>query len=74
MDEIVCTHCGAGGLEPGYLDDRGEGSQGFTRWVEGELERGLLGGARKRGRQGWEIEAYRCPLCSHLELFAFRPA
>lgn len=74
MKDIRCTHCGAAGLEPGFLDDLGQGSRGFTSWVEGELERGLLGGARTMGRPRWLVDAYRCPLCDHLELFATRRA
>ncbi|TMR90811.1 hypothetical protein [Nonomuraea basaltis] len=74
MSELHCTHCGEGGLEPGFIMDQGEHSKGFARWVEGALERGLLGGARLMGRPKWEIDAYRCRYCHHLELFASRPA
>jgi hypothetical protein len=73
MSDLHCTHCGAHGLEPGFIMDQGEHSKGFARWVEGGLERGLLGGARLMGRPKWEIDAYRCPSCHHLELFATRP-
>ncbi len=69
-----CTHCGEGGLEPGFVGDFGEASRGFARWVQGALERGIFGGARLMGRPKWEIEAYRCPSCHHLELFAARRA
>ncbi|MDI5973846.1 hypothetical protein POF50_031660 [Streptomyces sp. SL13] len=70
MNSIRCTQCGAVGLEDGFLLDAGEGSRGFARWVEGALEKGLLGGAKRMGRPRRQIEAFRCPACGHLELFA----
>ncbi|MER7361112.1 hypothetical protein ACI2LC_14410 [Nonomuraea wenchangensis] len=65
-----CTHCGEYDLEPGFVMDSGDNSKGFIRWVEGALERGLFGGARLLGRPKWQIDAYRCRTCNHLELFA----
>ncbi|MFI9592526.1 hypothetical protein [Nonomuraea sp. NPDC052265] len=73
MDNLRCTHCGAEGLEPGFVADQGEHSRGYARWVEGALARGIFGGARLMGRPKWEIDAYRCRSCHHLELFATRP-
>ncbi|WP_285564937.1 hypothetical protein [Streptomyces sp. RTGN2] len=70
MNNIRCTQCGAVGLEPGFVEDSGQGSRGYARWIAGALERGLFGGARRMGRPHWQIDAYRCPTCSHLELFA----
>lgn len=69
MDDIRCTHCGATGLEQGFIDDAGENSRGYAQWIEGALERGIFGGAKRMGRPHWQIDAYRCPNCSHLELF-----
>ncbi|WP_165974861.1 hypothetical protein [Nonomuraea deserti] len=51
-----------------------DSDQGYVRWVEGALERGLFGGAKLFGRAKWEIEAYRCRSCHHLELFARNPS
>ncbi|GGQ40363.1 hypothetical protein ACFYNW_36950 [Streptomyces virginiae] len=65
-----CTYCGGVGLEPGFVEDAGEGARGYARWIAGPLERGLFGGAKRLGRPRRRIEAYRCPHCSHLELFA----
>jgi hypothetical protein len=65
-----CTHCGAEELELGFIEDRGQHSGGYGRWVQGSLELGVFGGARRMGRQRRPIEAYRCSRCSHLELFA----
>ncbi len=70
MDSIRCTQCGTSQLEEGFVLDAGEGSRGYTRWVQGALEKGPLGNARRMGRTKRQIEAYRCPKCGHLELFA----
>ncbi|MDN3359118.1 hypothetical protein [Actinomadura sp. DC4] len=70
MNELKCTYCGATGLEPGFILDSGGGSPGYTRWVEGRLERGVFGGAKLARRPKWRVEAFRCPRCLHLEMFA----
>lgn len=73
MNNIRCTQCGAVGLEQGFVEDTGQATKGDARWVAGPLERGPLGGAKRMGRPHWQIDAYRCANCSHLELFATRP-
>ncbi|WP_405581350.1 hypothetical protein [Streptomyces sp. NBC_01190] len=73
MDTYTCTLCGSGGLERGFVEDSGEGGRGYSRWIAGPLQLGAFGGAKRRGRQRWQIDAYRCPACGHLELFAARP-
>jgi predicted nucleic-acid-binding Zn-ribbon protein len=70
MNDIKCTQCGAVGLEQGFVEDTGEGTRGYARWIAGALERGPFGGAKRMGRSRWQIDAYRCPQCGHLELFA----
>jgi hypothetical protein len=70
MDTKKCTHCGAAGLQPGFIEDSGQAARGYARWIEGFLERGIFGGAKRMGRERWRIDAYRCTSCSHLELFA----
>ncbi|MGW2564130.1 hypothetical protein ACWCXB_33925 [Streptomyces sp. NPDC001514] len=70
---MKCTQCGRAGLEPGFIEDTGEHSRGYARWIAGALERGILGGAKRMGRPRWQIDAYRCPTCGHLELFARQP-
>ncbi|MFD4543608.1 hypothetical protein [Streptomyces bauhiniae] len=65
-----CTHCGTVGLEPGFVEDAGQSSRGYARWIQGALEKGIFGGAKRMGRPTWQIDAYRCPNCAHLELFA----
>ncbi|MGW1737244.1 hypothetical protein ACWCPQ_00380 [Nocardia sp. NPDC001965] len=69
MKEARCTYCAGTALEPGFLEDRGEGSAGFLLWVEGALERGMFGGAKRFGRPRRVIDAFRCTRCGHLELF-----
>jgi hypothetical protein len=74
MNDIKCTYCGATGLESGFILDSGQGSRGYTRWVQGALERGPLGGAKVMGRPKWQVEVFRCPRCAHLEMFALQRA
>jgi hypothetical protein len=68
-----CSSCGGTALEPGFIEDSGEGSRGYARWIAGPLERGIFGGARRMGKQRWQIEAFRCTSCGHLDLFAHKP-
>ncbi|MBO8190131.1 hypothetical protein ITI46_00120 [Streptomyces oryzae] len=70
MQNITCTHCGAGGLEQGFVEDSGQNARGYSRWIAGPLERGIFGGAKRMGRPARQIDAYRCLECGHLELFA----
>ncbi|MCP9963279.1 hypothetical protein LUX05_21390 [Streptomyces somaliensis] len=70
MENSKCTQCGTVGLEPGFVEDGGERSRGYARWISGPLELGILGGAKRMGRPRWQIDAGRCPRCGHLELFA----
>ncbi|MCD9876855.1 hypothetical protein [Streptomyces guryensis] len=70
MNNYKCTYCGTLGLVDGFIEDEGQGARGYARWIEGALERGPLGGAKRLGRPRRQIEAYRCPKCGHLELFA----
>ncbi|MBW5252743.1 hypothetical protein P8A21_38755 [Streptomyces poriferorum] len=70
MNNYTCTHCGTVGLMEGFIEDAGEHSRGYARWIEGALERGVFGGAKRMGRPRRQIEAFRCPKCGHLELFA----
>ncbi|MGA8046823.1 MAG: hypothetical protein WCA30_11230 [Dermatophilaceae bacterium] len=65
-----CSYCGRGPLEPGFIEDAGEQSQGYLRWIAGPLQRGLFGGAARFGRQRTPVHAFRCAACNHLDLFA----
>jgi hypothetical protein len=64
-----CSACGGDELEPGFLEDSGEGSSGDVRWIRGPRELGFLGGTRRRGKQRYRVETYRCLNCSHLDLY-----
>ncbi|MER7837993.1 hypothetical protein ABTY98_19370 [Streptomyces sp. NPDC096040] len=71
MNNIRCTQCGTEGLESGFVEDGGSQARGYTRWIAGPLKRGLVGFAvDTRRRLKRQIDAYRCPSCAHLELFA----
>ena len=72
VDDIRCTHCGATELQPGFIEDTGEATLGYVRWIEGALELGFSGSAKRRKRPRRQIDAYRCTRCDHLELFARR--
>ncbi|QKG27357.1 hypothetical protein [Actinomadura verrucosospora] len=72
--EMTCTQCGGGDFEAGFIEDAGQSSQGYARWIEGALELGLFGGAKRMGRPRRRIEAWRCRQCGHLEMFARDPA
>jgi predicted nucleic-acid-binding Zn-ribbon protein len=65
----TCTQCGNQALEDGFIEDMGQASQGYARWVAGPLKRGVFGGARRLGRLRREILAFRCRECGHLELY-----
>jgi hypothetical protein len=70
MTRARCTQCGSEDLEPGFVDDPGTQTPGYARWIPGPLQRGVFGGARRLGKPRWQIDAWRCRYCSHLELFA----
>lgn len=67
MIQLKCTQCDGPELAEGFLLDRGQG--GDSVWVEGAMETGPLGGTRRFGRAKWQVAAYRCARCGHLELF-----
>ncbi|KUO07880.1 hypothetical protein AQJ58_33545 [Streptomyces sp. DSM 15324] len=68
--EMRCTQCQGFELEPGFVEDAGDHSRGYARWIPGPLQRGIFGGAKRLGRPRFRTDAYRCRACGHLELFA----
>lgn len=67
----TCTACGAQGLlDEGWLEDTGESSRGYVRWVEGARDTGFFGGFSAMGASRILVRAFRCRECNHLELFA----
>lgn len=67
----ACGYCGKGPLVRGFIEDAGERSQGYARWIPGALQRGIFGGASTFMKQRVAIHAFRCESCGHLDLFAF---
>jgi hypothetical protein len=68
---VTCTQCGMAGLQLGYILDLAQGGGLYARWLAGPLELGSMGGVKKlRRKPKWRIDAFRCPQCGHLELFA----
>lgn len=65
-----CTQCDTSPLDEGFVEDTGQSSFGYARWIPGPLKRGIFGGAKRVGKERWVINALRCPRCGHLELFA----
>ncbi len=51
------------------MEDMGQSSQGYARWIPGPLERGIFGGAYRLGKQRFPIAAHRCGACGYLSLF-----
>ena len=62
---MTCT-CGGTEFEDGFIDDV---LQGRVRWIEGEVEIGIFGNAKRSG-PNWVVVARRCTACSRLELVA----
>ena len=67
-----CTQCGNPNLDDGFVEDSGQNTRGFARWIAGPLELGPFGGAKRLGRRRHPILAFRCTECGHLELFVDR--
>jgi hypothetical protein len=65
-----CTSCSGQSLEPDFLEDSSRNSTGYIRWIQGPLQKGLFGGARRWGRPRWDVEALRCATCGHVELYS----
>jgi hypothetical protein len=62
-----CLRCG-GDLDPGFIEDAGQASQGRARWIPGPIETGLLGGTKRIFKERHDIVALRCSDCGKLEL------
>ncbi|RZS29554.1 hypothetical protein EV193_12039 [Herbihabitans rhizosphaerae] len=61
-----CAACGALRLQPGFIEDP---QRGYARWIPGQMERGVFGGAKRAGRERWATEAYRCTECNFLNQY-----
>lgn len=70
-----CPSCGSDDLVDGFLEDTGEHSKGFVRWIAGPLETGRRGRAKiSESKPRWIVDSSRCLLCGHVSLFANRRA
>lgn len=67
QDARTCSRCD-GRLQEGFIEDRGETPMAL-RWIAGSLEKGLFGGAKVMFKDRYDITAYRCGQCGHLDLF-----
>ncbi|GAA1790458.1 hypothetical protein GCM10009811_14170 [Nostocoides veronense] len=65
-----CPWCGETGFEPGFIEDTGQAAKGFARWIPGEMNKGIFGGAARFGRERMDINGQRCLSCGFLALFA----
>lgn len=75
MDEATgCTRCG-GALRQGFLEDKGDrGAIAASRvlsWIDGPGEKGVFGGAKVLGKNRYDVQAFRCENCGHLDLFVY---
>lgn len=60
-------------MEQGFLLDRTPGGEYETKWVRGAPERSFWRGTKVGDKERIAVQAYRCPQCGALKLFA-RPA
>ena len=67
QDARKCSRCD-GRLREGFLEDRGETASAL-RWIEGPLEKGIFGGAKVMFKDRYDVSAFRCEKCGHLDLF-----
>ena len=72
QDTRHCSRC-HGQLRLGFLEDKGErggiGTSVVLSWIDGPAKKGVFGGARVAGKSRYEVKAYRCEQCGHLDLF-----
>lgn len=80
LSKKKCTACGLWGLEPGFLPDVGAAQTWIAVWVPGQPSSAKSvwermrsgGGVNLDGVGAKAVEAYRCPECGHLQLYATR--
>lgn len=66
---IRCSQCAGSEFDEGFIEDMGQSSAGYARWIPGALERGVFGGAKRLGKERYPVVAYACRACGHLELY-----
>jgi len=65
----ICPACNAA-MKRGWVLDHMYGGRAVSSWIEGEPEKGMLGGVKLGGRQAIEIETWRCIKCGLLQNYA----
>ncbi|MEI8372246.1 MAG: hypothetical protein WCJ35_05335 [Planctomycetota bacterium] len=68
-----CLRCG-GDMQEGYIADRVAGWYDPTKWFEGKLVTGFLGGIQKAKSKPLLVRTWRCVQCGYLESYADKPA
>ena len=66
---MSCPKCN-GDMEAGFVPDFSYGSVFCSSWVEGDAEKGWLGGVKTKNRTKIAITTYRCTNCGFLESYA----
>jgi hypothetical protein len=74
VTQRTCGQCGSRELDIGaVLEHKGDANTpAIVQWIAGIPERGVFG-LKVRKTPRWEVQTYRCTVCSHLESFAVDP-
>ena len=71
--KLKCSRCATGELVPGFIEDKGVRTNMpasyVLSWVPGLANRTDRGTAEMEGRKRFDVSAYRCQSCGHLDLF-----
>jgi predicted nucleic-acid-binding Zn-ribbon protein len=66
----TCPKCKTS-MQEGYVIDYGDtNTRRAASWISGQPERGFLFGLAIKGKQQTTLQAFRCPACSYVELYA----
>jgi hypothetical protein len=57
-------------MQQGYIPDRNAGWYEPTKWFEGGLQIGALGGVKRSKTKPLLVRTYRCVQCGYLESYA----
>jgi len=67
---LRCGECGNVGMDRGFILERLDSGEFETKWVRGAPEPSFWRGTKTSDKERLPIEAYRCPQCGALKLFA----
>ena len=68
QDARLCSRC-EGRLVPGFIEDRTDSGSKVLTWIAGPAEKGFFGGAKVMFKNRYDVTAYICESCGHLDLF-----